>query len=92
MGDPLEKIRQLQEQVFKKAKRLGLEVVHFAVAPTSPPTADVVLRLTPEAIETIEEAETRKTNSEFDAMMAGFEGPEELDVPDLPNIGDLLDG
>lgn len=74
MSDNMQDLRKLRTAVEAKCQELHLNLVHFAVTPgkdaNDTDILNVAMLVTAEAVETIEETETRTTNDEFEALFA----------------------
>ncbi len=72
--DPLSKVRLLMKAVKARAEENNLELKNFVLAPSEDGESDFVqlaMIITPEALETIEETQTRQTDDQFADMMSG---------------------
>lgn len=74
MSNDLEQIKNIYKRIKEIAAKYNLEVANFAVIPgaeeTDPSFVSASFMLTAESVETLEETEQRKTNDEFDALLA----------------------
>lgn len=83
-------LRKLRERIENEMEQLGLKVHHIAFVPQGPADENDFLQLavfvTGDALETLEEREQKKYDSEFEAMFATDEQkPSSKEQKDIDN-------